>query len=813
MAVPNITGPLHADILIVGDCPSELDVRTGKIFSGRYGDILDKLLKEANISRHEVMMTYLVKDRPPGGKMQFYYEDKKMQVPKESLLRALNQLRRDIENYKPKIIITFGALVMQALTGLHGIQSYRGFIHNSALVPGVKVLPTYALGVIDADWKLAFTSVMDIRKAVFNSKTHEMPEEHRVLETNISKAHYFEYLNYLLIEHKGPIAVDIETRSPGSHIDILGIADSPNHAVSFEFLSGKNPRYNLEEETELWSRIATVLTSKEVIMHNGLYDSTVLWHNQGILCERYNRDTLYAAHACFPELPRSLGYLASICLTVPAWKHTSSESPLLYNAADAANTFGIWEVLEKEMVKQEVRGIHDFEIEQTPIASFLQLNGLEVNPDKQKQLIASYTLKLQQLDEELEQAIGKKINLASPKQVADLLYIDMRLPVQYKRRKSVNDPRKVTTGKEALNKLASISSNPVLLKILERKKIDKLLSFLDIPVSPESKVHTCYNVTGATMARAQKGKVIDDEESYKSFGRWSSSESIILQYGSGNLQNIPSVTREIYGVPKGRKIIQADYKQAEAVVVAYLIDDKRLKALFNSAFGRTSEYCAENYLDVHKLTASMVFRCPIAEVTKEQRKIGKLVRHATNYSAGPAVLAANLGCSLREAKLFLQQFFNACPQLQLWHKRIQEELKQTRTLYNLFGRKHRFLAHWDDSLFRSAYAYKPQSTVGDLLNKSLLRIYTELPEEASLLLQLHDAVYVDTPEELVGEVMQIMRNCMIIPLEYNGETFYIDVDFKVGDTWKDLEEEDYYDLFGEDSLDNLLNGSANDDDD
>jgi len=798
----NITGPLHSNIMLVGECPSESDMRSGKPFSGRYGEVLDKLLNEANISRHECMLTYLVKDRPPAGKMEFYFEDKKYLHPKPLFNEALQQLKKDIETYKPNIVVTFGALAMHYLIGIQGIQSNRGFIHESTLCPGVKVLPTYALGVIDADWKLSFSAAMDIRKAVRNSTDDCLPYDKRILETNISKQSYLEYLNFLLCAHKGPIAVDIETKSPGAHIDIIGIADSPYHAVSFEFLSGKQPRYNLEEETEIWSTLARVLTTREVIFHNGLYDSTVLWYNQGILCEKYTKDTLYAAHACFPELPRSLGYLASICLNVPAWKHTSTESPLLYNAADAANTFGIWEILEAEMGRQGVRSIHDFEIEQTPAASFLQLQGIYVNPDVQRQLIQSNREQLKQLDIELENLIGRKINLASPKQLADLLYLDMRLPIQYKRRKNINDAKKVTTGAEALRKLHQVTGNPVLTKILERKKIDKLLTFLDVPVSENSRVHTCYNVTGATMSREKKGIVSDDEESYKSFGRWSSSESIILPYGSGNLQNNPRPARAMYTAPPGKKIVQADYKQAEAVVVAYLINDQRLKKLFNESFGKTALYCKENNLDVHKLTASMVFRTAVQDVTSEQRKVGKLVRHATNYSAGPAVLAANLGCSIKEAKLFLQQFYMACPQLQLWHKRIQEELKQTRTLWNLFGRKHRFLGRWDDTLFRSAYAYKPQSSVGDLLNYALVDIYKALPEDdsASIYLQLHDAIYVLCNEELVSETMQTMRNLMIRPLQHNGETFYIDVDFKVGDSWKDLEEEDYYDLFGEEGL-------------
>jgi DNA polymerase I-like protein with 3'-5' exonuclease and polymerase domains len=122
----------------------------------------------------------------------------------------------------------------------------------------------------------------------------------------------------------------------------------------------------------------------------------------------------------------------------------------------------------------------------------------------------------------------------------------------------------------------------------------------------------------------------------------------------------------------------------------------------------------------------------------------------------------------------------------MWHSSIQDELKRTRVLTNLLGRKHRFLDRWGDELFRSAYSYKPQSTIGDLLNVALHKVYESLPDlpfEMVVLLQLHDALYVMVEEQNVEATLLHLRKCMLIPLIYMNEEFIIDAEFKVKDSW------------------------------
>jgi len=790
-------GPPSAKIMLVGEAPGEQEAATGKPFVGNAGRVLSELLNLAGLTKQECLIANVARERPPGNKIAYFFEDKGMTTPKPILKEWIATLKEEIEFYRPNIVVALGATALWALTGQKGIGSYRGYIQQSSLVKGQKVLATYHPQKTDYEYKLRWPVVMDFRKARKNSLSPDLPEDNRVLNASPSRKEFLAYLQHLHYDHNLSIAVDIETAQPGSHIDIMGIADSPTHGMSYSFLRQRKSVLSFDKELEVWQWLAQVLSTKQLLMHNAVYDSGVLWYNNSIYCKNLHADTMVAGHVCWPEMPRSLEFMASICLNVPPWKDQAESLPNLYNCADAVNTYGIWEVMRKELENMELMDIFQHEMSQLEPATFLQLNGLSINMEVREKLLKDIDEKQEVLTAQLEQEFGKSINLNSHVQLQNLLYEDLGLPIQYKRRKSVNDPRKRTADEEAITKLSRISDNPLLMKIVDSKKLAKLKNTFVLleekktgksKISPEGKVHTSYNVTGATMQKVKKGLVIDEEDSFRSFGRWSSSKSIILPYGSGNLQNIPLIARTMYTAPEGYEFVQADYVQAEAVVVAYIINDQKLIRLFQEGFGKSNEYRDKHHLDVHKQTASAMFRISIDEVTKEQRQVGKVLRHSNNYSAGPAVAAHKLSCSIKEAKKLNQLYHHMCPQLSIWHTRIRQELKKTMTLTNLLGRQHRFLDRWGDTLFRSAYSYIPQSTVGDLLNKALVNFYWEHGEERTIQLQLHDAIYILSPLGYREETIEMLRKCMLMPLEYQGIEFTIDVDFKAGPSWGELEE-------------------------
>ncbi len=778
-------GPPDAKIMIVGEAPGKAEDECGKPFQGAAGQTLNNLLGQAGIARYQCLVTNVARERPPANKISLFFEDKKCTIPKPKLLLWIKELQDEIKLYKPNIIIALGATALWALTGEKKISDFRGYVLPCTLVPGRKVLATYHPQAVNYDWKLYFQTVLDLRKALRHSSFPEIPESKQLFLPNVTAREFINYMKMLIAHPEyDKLSVDVETIQPGSHIEELGLSHDPNFGMSVFILKGRAPALPEKDELLLWQTFAILVACKKIIMQNGAYDTGVLWHNNHILIENIWMDTLIAAHICWPELPRDLGFLGSVCLDVKPWKGSSKTQE--YNPADAANTFGIAEVLWEEVKRQGSVAQLVFEMNLIPVSLLLQLQGIKVNREKQKELVEKWTETRSKLKVELDRVIGREINFNSSKQMCQLLYVELGLPPQYKRRKSIEEVRTMTTDANALRTLARlVPNNPVFNLIIAYKKADLLVrQFLDIKLSPEDKVHTSYNITGAAS---------DDEEDTKktkrSFGRWSSSASIILPYGSGNLQNIPPEARKMYRAEPGWKIIQADYSQAEAVVVAHLTGDQKLMKMFVDSFGLSKD--EKKSYDIHKMTIALMLGCDPSEVTPEQRTAGKTIRHAASYSAGPQVLANRLGIKMKQAKELMELYHKANPHLKMWYQQIQEELKRSRTLTNLFGRKHRFLDRWGDSLFRSAYSYIPQSTVGDLLNTALLKIYYNIPKldyTLNILLQLHDAVYITVEEQNVMEAIKCLRKNMLITLQHNNIEFQIDMDFKVGDSWAEGED-------------------------
>ncbi len=774
-------GPPNAKIFFVGDFPSEEDSRTGKPFSGREGVTLNNLLAQANIARYQCLTTTVARDRPPANRIGYFFEDKKCTIPKLKMLEWINLLKQEIELYQPNVVVALGPTALWALTQEKKISDFRGYVIPCTLCPGVKVIPAYHPKAINFDWKLYFQTVLDFRKIERHSKSPKLLSKPQTFLPNVSAGKFIAYMEECIAHPEWKyLAIDVETVQPGSHIEELGLSHHRDFGISVFFLKGRDPALPESDELKIWQTFVKLISMKKLIMQNGTYDTGILWYNQHILCPPLWMDTLIAAHICWPELPRDLGFLGSVCLDVPPWKSGSAKNQD-YNPADAANTLGIAEVLNTEIDKQGSRETFEFEMSLIYPSLMMQLQGIKVNRKIQKALIKGWSKRRGLIHQQLNTIIGRPINFNSPKQMQELLYGELKLPIQYKRRKSVKQKRTMTTDAAALRTLARlVPDNPIFNLLLDYKKADKLISsFLEIELSPDSKVHTSYNITGAAS---------DDEEDTKktkrSFGRWSSSKSIILPYGSGNLQNIPPIARRMYKAKPGWVIIEADYKQAEAVVVAQLTGDYKLQKLFKDSFGLAPSECGP--YDIHKITIADMMYISTEEVTKKLRDIGKVARHSNNYAAGPTVMANRLGIKMGEAKQLSELFHKANPGIRQWHTATQEELKKTRVLTNLLGRKHHFLDRWGDTLFRSAYSYIPQSTIGDLLNKALRRVYDgikDLPYEMAILLQLHDAIYPTVKEENVDHALRFLRERMLIPLTYNNKEFTIDVDFHIKTSW------------------------------
>ena len=466
--------------MLVGDAPGKEDEKTAEPFSstGRPGEVLNNLLSQAGIARYQCIVTNVAKERPPANRISYFFEDKGCTIPKPKMSEWVEELKRDIELYQPNIIVAFGSTALWALTGEKKISDFRGYVIKSSLVEGKKVLASYHPLAIHYDWKLYFQTVLDLRKALRHSKEPEFPLRPQVFRPNVDVRTFVDYMEEMIASPEyDKIAIDVETLQPGSHIEELGLSHDPDYGISLFLIKNRSPALCENDELLMWQTFVRLINCKKIIMQNGAYDIGVLWYNQHILVENLHMDTLIAAHVCWPELPRDLGFLGSICLDVEPWKGSSAKTKD-YNPADAANTFGIAQVLEHELDVQSVRRTFDFEMSLIPVALMMQLQGIKVNKEKQAELIKEWTIKRANMKTQLDNTIGREINFNSSKQVCQLLYFDLGLPVQYKRRKSKQDKKTMTVDKNALRTLERlVPNNPVFNLILEFKKADVLPSF------------------------------------------------------------------------------------------------------------------------------------------------------------------------------------------------------------------------------------------------------------------------------------------------------------------------------------------------
>lgn len=817
-----IRGPRGAKILILGDQPTREDIIMNKPFSSGGGGILKSLLNQANLYETAYFVGNISPTPHPSGNFNNYFIDRKNFIPGPELIAHIENFKKWLLENKPNIIITIGDPVFRLITGQQSLEPFRGYViqTNLGLEKEIKVLGTYHPNRTFAENHHKFTMTMDIRKAVNNSDDAEMPPIEKTLIPKASAEEFKSYCAWLVRVSKGEncltdypdgeealsgVALDIENViGHGCHITQVGIGHSANFAMTINLIKGKTAALPESEEFIVWDALGKLSLSKtKFIAHNGVHDIAILWMNNRILF-KLGFDTMLAGQLLYPELLKSLRFLCSLCINVSPWKHIAGEET--YNPEDVANTKALYNILNDRIKARGLTEILDFEISQLPLATMLQLQGVKIDLKEKERLIKEYCDSLEQTETLLEKEVAKhvdeKVNFNSPKQLTKLLYVDLGFPPQFKRRKSVKEVRKTTTNEEALIKLCQKTKSSIPRLIIAWKKTKKAIgTYIDIETSPEGNVHTSYNVGSAT----ERFKSTDKADS-KSLGRWSSSRSIILPYGPGNLQSVPEYARSMY-IPfePGHIFGSGDLITAEAEVVAYLSNNEgiirmieRAKMLREELRYETEDKAVEalkkklKMTDIHRYKASQLMNKPMEDITKIERQIGKVVGHSTNYDASAAVpqaQGAKIGIyeEISYWKRLMAIDARKSPSLKNWHTATRKELAtNNKTLVNYFGRKRRFLGEWDADLWKAGYAFKPQSTIGDLLNKAMVSFYNQYADEVRILLQLHDGMYISYPPEKETLWLTRLKNTMLIPIEINGHNITIDVELKSGPNWRDM---------------------------
>lgn len=701
-------GPSNARLAIVGDMPGFEEELTGVPFSGSSGRLLNDMLSCCGTSRDQCYVTNVVRVRPPNNSFDLFYDDgQKRQQPSSFLLQEIEQLKQNLRQLRPNAILVLGNEALKALTGYDSIEKWRGSIINT---PYGKVIGSYHPSYILRVYQDRVIAELDIKRAVAQSTFPQFIQRSYDFLLAPTKSQVIDYLRYLR-NSKKPVAFDIET--VGRTVRCLGLADSPTRAVCIPFVTlthrnsvqsgvifdpkvspvGPGLHYwSEQDEHEVLSALDEFFRDDTVpkLAHNYPFDATRLMKEFGLHCRGLFMDTMVAQHTLYPELPKGLDFLASIYTPVPYYSDYNShsdDSTWRYNCFDVVVTL---EAHEVELHELNQAGLSDFYFNhQIPVLHSLvraQNRGNEIDQTLREQLINTTKTTIEATESELAALTGAPVNTKSPKQMKELLYDRLQMkPVIDRKTKNVS------TNAEALRSLKKkYPQHGTILNLISKcnKSRDFISKFLSVELNADGLLETSYNQTGTVNGRLSSSATLFD--------------------GGANLQNVPRGSpRRVFVAGQNRAMIKVDLSQAEARVVAWTAPIPFLVQRFQ-----------DPRFDIHTWNASNIYKIPEAQVTKDQRNVGKPGVHGGNYGMGESAAAALYDCPKEIARASIEAYRLALPELTSWWAEIQATIQRTRTLTTPFGRRRMFFGRLDEDLYRSAYSFIPQAVVADDINRA-----------------------------------------------------------------------------------------------
>lgn len=383
---------------------------------------------------------------------------------------------------------------------------------------------------------------------------------------------------------------------------------------------------------------------------------------------------------------------------------------------------------------QELRGVLK-DIDQALVPTLVQMErlGIGVDAKKAKEITADFQSKVDELTRQIHKLAGKEFNIASPKQLGEVLFQDLGLsPAGVKKKKTG-----LSTAAGELEKMASL--HPIIALIQEYRQITKLKgTYLDpLPrlISPEDgRVHGTFNLNVAAT------------------GRLSSSDP--------NMQNIPVRTelgrevRSVFTAKKGYTFISADYSQVELRIAAAMSGDEELVELFNDG------------LDVHSATAAQLANIPPEEVTAEQRYRAKAVNFGILYGQGAHGLAQSTGMSDGEARIFLLRYKQIRSKLFELTDEFIRQAKEVGYVKTFHGRRrptpdiHSSNFNIRAGAERAALNMPIQGTSADITKLAMIKLTEVLPKDARQVLQVHDSIVVEVPEKDATGIEKLLKKTM-----------------------------------------------------
>ena len=492
------------------------------------------------------------------------------------------------------------------------------------------------------------------------------------------------------------------------------------------------------------------------------YDLEVL-RNYNITLDGQMWDTMIAHYLIQPELRHNMDYMAEVYLhykTIhideligPKGKNQKSMRDLSptfvyeYACEDADITLQLKNKLEPELKKLDCeRLFYDIEMPLMPVLAEMEMNGVCLDTDSLAETSKQFTQRMNEIEQHIYELAGEHFNIASPKQVGEILFDKLKIVEKAKKTKT----GQYVTSEEVLQQLKN--KHEIVADILQHRGLKKLIgTYIDaLPklINPRTgHIHTSFNQTITAT------------------GRLSSSDP--------NLQNIPirgedgKEIRKAFIPEPGCLFFSADYSQIELRVMAHLSQDEHMIEVFREG------------KDLHAATAANIYKKPISEVTRDERTKSKRANFGIIYGITVFGLAERLDIPREEAKMLIDGYFDTFPQVHDYMEKSKEIARQQGYVTTLFGRR-RYLPdiHSANSVVRgfaerNAINAPIQGTAADIIKVAMIRIYERFKKEgirSKMILQVHDelnfSVYPEEKEQVEHIVLEEMQNAfhMAVPL-------------------------------------------------
>lgn len=499
---------------------------------------------------------------------------------------------------------------------------------------------------------------------------------------------------------------------------------------------------NREEALAIVKKLKPVIENEKTLKigQNIKYDMLVLG-NYGIEVRGPMFDTMIAHYVLQPELHHGMDYLAEVYLKYETIKieeligpkgknqknmrDLSPTSVYKYACEDADVTLKLKKVLEKELIENNVNELFQtIEMPLVPVLAYMERNGVRIDTEALKETSQHFTARMKQLEEEVHQLAGMEFNIASPKQVGEVLFDRLKITDKAKKTKT----GQYVTSEEVLESLRG--KHEIVGKILEHRGLKKLLgTYIDalpLLINPKTgHIHTSFNQTVTATGR--------------------------LSSSNPNLQNIPirnedgKEIRRAFIPDEGCEFFSADYSQIELRIMAHLSGDPHMIEAFQKG------------QDIHAATAAKIYKEKLEDVTREQRSKAKTANFGIIYGISVFGLAERLNIERKEAKELIDGYFENYPHVKEYMDQSIRLAQEKGYIETIFKRK-RYLPDINSRnavvrgyAERNAINAPIQGSAADIIKVAMIRIYKRFMEEgirSKMILQVHDELnFSVVPEE------------------------------------------------------------------